>query len=94
MGILFATALYNFTITDVGRNVSGFIRVAGSFDPASFTKMLQIAEGYVEWVPENVPALTFSNMFHVEFSSPALSEDELNVLTKLCNGEAGQTRIK
>lgn len=45
-------------------------------------------------MPDDVPPLTLSNMFHIDFYTPQLTDEELNILTKLLNGQAGQTRIK
>jgi hypothetical protein len=41
-----------------------------------------------------VPALTFSQMFHIEYNSTELTADEINIIEKLVNGLAGPVRIK
>lgn len=86
MGIVTASTFFNFTVVYSNKNKTGNIRAVGSFDPSYFTKNLTLIAGYLEWIPDIVPALTFSNMFHIEFYSTPLTEDEINIFTKLING--------
>jgi hypothetical protein len=94
MGTLTASTYFNYTILYNDKNKTGNVRAHGTFDPSYFTKNLTLVEGYLEWRLDIVPALTFSNMFNIETSTPQLTEDELNIITKMLNGQAGQTRIQ
>lgn len=63
-------------------------------DQSSFTKNLTLQKGYLEWAPDVVPALTFTQFFLIESSEPKLTEQELNIFEKMLNNEAGSRKIK
>ncbi len=65
MGIISISSYFNFSITYATQNKSGSIRIRGFFDPSYFTKKLVMTAGYLEWKPDVVPALSFSQMFHI-----------------------------
>ena len=94
MRILTASTYFNFSVVYSDKNKTGNKRALGVFDTSYFTKNLTLTDGYIEWKPDIIPGLTLSNMFHIEFYTPQLTEDELFIFTKMINGQAGQTRIK
>lgn len=63
---------YEISYSDSSKNGTAFAR--GTLDPSFFTKNLTIQEGYLEWVPDFVPALTFTQFFSIESSTPKLTE--------------------
>lgn len=74
MGTINIGSRFNYSITYSSSNKSGTIFARGQLDPSYFTKKLMIIEGNLEWEPDVVPALTFTQLFTIESSTPKLTE--------------------
>jgi hypothetical protein len=94
MGTIAIGTMFNYTIKYNGKDKMGNAMAKGFLDPSSFTKTLFLSDGAIEWNPDVVPALTFSQFFNVEMSNPKLTEEELSLVNKMLNNQAGNHRIK
>lgn len=65
MGTIAIGTMFNYTIKYNGRDKIGTAMAKGFLDPSSFTKVLFLSDGAIEWNPDVVPALTFSQILNV-----------------------------
>jgi len=65
MGVLTVSTNFNFTVVYSNKTKVGNIHAAGIFDSSYFTKTLALTDGYLEWKPDIVPALTFSKPINI-----------------------------
>lgn len=94
MGIVSVSSFFNYSVSYADKNTSGVMRIRGFLDPSEFTKALKLNEGYLEWKPATVPGLTFSQDFHIEYTSPNITDSERNIFLKMLNNQAGIRRIR
>lgn len=73
LGVISVSSFFNYSIDYAGQNKTGKMRIRGFLDPAYFTKALKLTEGYLEWVPVNVSALSFTQDFDIEYTSPNIT---------------------
>lgn len=73
LGVITVSSFFNYSVSYADSNKSGQIRIRGFLDPGYFTKKLTMTVGYLEWVPDQVPALSFSQDFHIESASPNIT---------------------
>lgn len=73
MGIVNIGVRFNYTVQYSSGNKTGQVFAKSSLDPSYFTKNLTLQLGYLEWAPDIVPALTFSNQLLIESSNPKLT---------------------
>jgi hypothetical protein len=85
---------FNYSVAYSSSNKTGVIFAKGKLDPSYFTKNLTMQNGYLEWAPDVVPALTFTQFLIIESSEPKLTEAELDVFTKMINNQAGPRKVK
>ena len=76
---------FNYTVGYRTSNKTGTIFARSKLDPSYFTKNLTLQQGFLEWSPDLVPALTFTQFLLIESSQPKLTEDELNIFHKMLN---------
>lgn len=94
MGDVAIGSMFNYSISYGSSTKAGTIFAKGKLDPSYFTKNLTMQNGYLEWAPDVVPPLTFTQFFQIESSQPKLTEPELDVFNKMINNQAGGRRIK
>lgn len=94
MGVITVSSFFNFSVSYSDKNTTGTMRIRGFLDPSYFTKSLVLTDGYLEWKPAVVSSLTFSQDFHIEYTSPNITESEQNIFLKMLNNQAGIRRIR
>jgi hypothetical protein len=94
MGTIAVGTSFKYEIRYSGSSKNGTAFARGLLDPSYFTKNLTTQEGYLEWVPDFVPALSFTQFFTIESSSPKLTESELDIFNKMIDNRAGSRRLK
>jgi hypothetical protein len=91
--VVIATS-FNYTVTYASSNKSGLIFAKAKLDASYFTKNLTMQLGFLEWTPDVVPALTFTQFLVIESSEPKLTDSELSIFGKMINNEAGSRKVK
>jgi hypothetical protein len=94
MGVINVASYFNYSIGYSGQTKNGNIFARGYFDPSYFTKKLSMLSGSLEWLPDVVPALSFTQYFTIEYATPNITEAEWNIITSMINNQAGNRKIK